>query len=302
MSTLEIRHETRYDYPAPVTSALHLAYLRPLNDEAQSLLAHSLNVDPEPDETLTERDAFGNLRERLSLVAGHRGLTVRADSHVRVRPRFAALQPAVSPAWETVRERLHYVAGSPHEAAVEFAQPSPYVARLEPLREIALASFTPGRPLALAAIELMRRMHQDFEYLGGCTSVDTPLTQVLAQKKGVCQDFAHLLIGMLRQIGLPARYVSGYMLTRAPDSGQALIGADATHAWVQAWAPDTSGVPGDGWLDLDPTNDCVPGTGHVRLAVGRDYGDVTPLRGVIRGGTGHTLAVAVHTRLVDGDL
>lgn len=298
MSTLQIRHETRYDYPSPVTSALHLAYLRPLVDEAQSLLAHALHVDPAPDEQLDERDPYGNLRQRLALLAGHRSLTVRAESRVRLRPRFAALQPAASPAWETVRDRLHYVAGAAHVAAGEFAQPSPYVPRLDALRELAQPSFGPGRPLAEAAIDAMQRLHRDFEYLEGSTGIDTPLTQVLVQRQGVCQDFAHLLIGMLRRIGLPARYVSGYMLTRAPDSGQALVGADATHAWVQVWAPDTAGVPADGWLDLDPTNDCVPGTGHVRLAVGRDYGDVTPLRGVIRGGAGHRLTVAVQTQLL----
>ena len=299
MATLSILHETRYAYPAPASTARHLAYLRPLVDEAQSLGAFELQVEPVPDETATERDAHGNLRDRFTVLAGHRALRVRAASTVRVQPRFAALQPAASPAWETVRDRLRYVAGKAYEPAVEFVQPSRFVPRLAALAELAEPLFTPGRPVAEAALALMQHVHEVFEYLGGSTQVDTPLAQVLGQRKGVCQDFAHVTIGALRALGLPARYVSGYLLTEAPDSGQAMLGADASHAWLQVWAPDTAGVPADGWLDLDPTNDCVPGTGHVRVAVGRDYGDVTPLRGVIRGGDGHTLEVAVHTQLLE---
>jgi transglutaminase-like putative cysteine protease len=158
--------------------------------------------------------------------------------------------------------------------------------------------------VAAAAIELMHRIHADFVYESASTEVDTPLTQVLEQRRGVCQDFAHLMAGVLRMHGLPARYVSGYLLTHAPlgeaNAGQAMQGADASHAWVQVWCPGTPGVPGDGWLDLDPTNNLVPATAHIRVAVGRDFGDVTPLRGVIRGGGGHhTLAVAVRTRVLE---
>ena len=145
----------------------------------------------------------------------------------------------------------------------------------------------------------MQRVHAEFRFEAHSTDIETPLTQVLQQRSGVCQDFAHLLAGVLRMGGLPARYVSGYLLTHAPDGGPKLQGADASHAWVQVWCPGTPGVPGSGlgagWLDLDPTNDMVPGSSHVRLAVGRDFGDVTPLRGVIRGGGRHTLRVAVTT-------
>jgi transglutaminase-like putative cysteine protease len=155
----------------------------------------------------------------------------------------------------------------------------------------------------------MQRLHTEFRYESRSTDVDTPLAEVLTGKRGVCQDFAHLLIGVLRSFGLPARYVSGYLLTRAPEGdangGAAMLGADASHAWVQLWCPGTPGVPVDAergsdsvWLDLDPTNNCVPGSGHVRLAVGRDFGDVTPLRGVIRGGGRPVLSVAVSTRVV----
>jgi transglutaminase-like putative cysteine protease len=181
---------------------------------------------------------------------------------------------------------------------VELAMPSPYVPRLEALREYGAAVFTPGRPVAAAAIELMQRIHADFAYRSLSTEVDTPLTEVWRRRRGVCQDFAHLMAGTMRMQGLPVRYVSGYLLTHAPEGGAAMQGADASHAWVQAWCPGTPGVGVDGWLDLDPTNNLVPGAGHVRVAVGRDFGDVTPLRGVIRGGGRHTLGVSVSTRIV----
>jgi transglutaminase-like putative cysteine protease len=179
---------------------------------------------------------------------------------------------------------------------VEFALPSPYVPRLRELRAFAAPLFTPGRPVAAAAIALMRRVHAEFRYQSRSTDVDTPLERVLQQRRGVCQDFAHLMAGAMRMFGLPVRYVSGYLLTRGPAGGAALTGADASHAWVQVWCPGTPGVPADGWLDLDPTNDLVPGCSHVRLAIGRDFGDVTPLRGVIRGGGQHAMTVAVSTR------
>jgi transglutaminase-like putative cysteine protease len=150
----------------------------------------------------------------------------------------------------------------------------------------------------------MQCIHADFRYESHSTDIDTPLDTVLRERRGVCQDFAHLMAGVLRMRGLPARYVSGYLLTRAPDgdagAGREMQGADASHAWVQVWCPGTAGVPasgaGAGWLDLDPTNNVVPGSGHVRVAVGRDFGDVTPLRGVIRGGGHHRLTVGVTTR------
>ena len=204
-----------------------------------------------------------------------------------------------------VTSRLRYVAGARFEPATEFAMPSPYVPRLRALRDYGAASLAPGRPLAAAAIELMQRVHADFRFEAHSTDIETPLTQVLQQRRGVCQDFAHLLAGVLRMWGVPARYVSGYLLTHAPVGGVKLQGADASHAWVQVWCPGTPGVGKDGWLDLDPTNNVVPGmagSGHVRVAVGRDFGDVTPLHGVIRGGGRHTLRVGVNTRCLADDL
>ncbi|MBZ8142241.1 transglutaminase [Rubrivivax gelatinosus] len=297
MNELEVVHETRYDYAAPVTLAHHLAHLQPLDDAVQRLLGHELEIAPAPQQRRDSRDAFGNHQCHFTLLRPHAALLVRSTSRVQLAPRFAALRPERSPPWDVLAARLRYVALSPFEPAVEFALPSPFVPRLEALRDWAAPVFTPARPVAEAAIALMHRLHADFVYESRSTEVDTPLAQAFAQRSGVCQDFAHLMAGALRMHGLPARYVSGYLLTRGPEDGAAMVGADASHAWVQVWCPDTPGVAG-GWLDLDPTNDLVPGSGHVRVAVGRDFGDVTPLRGVIRGGGRHTLAVGVTTRLV----
>ena len=301
---LEIAHETRYEYTAPVSLAHHLAHLQPLQDAHQRLLAFELDVEPKPDAQRDSVDALGNAQRHFSLARAHQWLRVRATSRVRVAPRFADLQPEASPPWAEVAARLRYVACAPVAPALEFAVPSPYVPRLASLREYGAPTFTPDRPLAAAALALMQRIHADFRYQTHSTDIDTPLAQVLLHKRGVCQDFAHLMAGVLRMWGLPARYVSGYLLTHAPegepDEGRAMQGADASHAWVQVWCPDTPGVGADGWLDLDPTNNVVPGTGHVRVAVGRDFGDVTPLRGVIRGGGRHRLSVGVGTRRLPG--
>jgi transglutaminase-like putative cysteine protease len=308
---LEVRHETHYAYTAPVTLAHHLAHLQPLSDAHQRLDAFALEVTPQPASWRDSRDAWGNAQCHFGLVQPHERLVVTATSRVAVSPRFAALRPEASPPWGELAARVRYVARAPFVPAAEFALPSPYVPRLPALRELGAGLFTPGRPVAEAALALMHRVHAEFTYESRSTEVDTPLQQVLLQKRGVCQDFAHLLAGVLRAWGLPARYVSGYLLTQAAGaSGPAMLGADASHAWVQLWCPGTPGVPAasdgrggsdDAWLDLDPTNDCVPGSGHVRVAVGRDFGDVTPLRGVIRGGGHHTLAVAVTTRRLGGE-
>lgn len=297
MRELEVLHHTRYRYSAAVSSAQHLAYLRPLADEHQALLDHELSINPDPDERRDAADWRGNKACWFSLWHDHRELDVTARSRVRIAARFEGLQPERSAPWQEVVEALRYRSHAPFDPAVEFALPSAHVPRLAWLRDYAAASLAPERPLAEAAIELMHRVHADFRYASGSTKVDTPLERVIEQRRGVCQDFAHVVIGALRMHGVPARYVSGYLLTRVAEGGPAMVGADATHAWVQVYVPGTPGVPergaGAGWLDLDPTNDCIPATGHVRLAVGRDYGDVTPLRGVIRGGGQHQLEVGV---------
>jgi transglutaminase-like putative cysteine protease len=313
--TLEVTHETRYDYAAPVSLAHHLAHLQPLQDAYQTLLSFDLDVEPKPEQTHNGVDSQGNALRHFSLMQTHSRLWVRSRSRVHVAPRFVGLRPQASPAWDGLAAGLRYTAHAPFQPAVEYALPSPFVPRLLALHDYALPSFQPGRPIAEAALDLMQRVHADFAYVSQSTRIDTPLAEVWQRKTGVCQDFAHLMAGALRMLGLPARYVSGYLLTHTPDapdapdaadgggtqsSGMPMVGADASHAWVQVWCPNTTGVPGassEAWLDLDPTNNLVPNTGHVRLAVGRDFGDVTPLRGVIRGGGGqHQLSVAVSTQ------
>lgn len=305
-SELDVQHDTRYRYASPVSLAHHQAHLQPLQDEHQQLLSFALQIEPVPGQVRDSQDAMGNNQRHFSLSLPHRSLRVGSRSRVRVWPRFDALQAAVSPAWDELAQGLRYVSCAPLQPAVEYALPSPYVPRLRELRDYARPSFTPGRPVVEAALSLMQRLHHDFVFESRSTDVDTPLAEAFAQRRGVCQDFAHLMIGALRMLGLPARYVSGYLLTQPPEGVAPLVGADASHAWVQLWCPGTPGVPATGpsagWLDLDPTNNQVPASSHVRVALGRDFGDVTPLRGVIRGGGRHSLDVAVTTRLMSGPM
>jgi transglutaminase-like putative cysteine protease len=297
--TIEVQHDTRYDYAQPVSQSHHVAYLTPLADDHQQVLLLNLHIEPSPVSRHRRTDIHGNRSVHFALTQPHRELRVGLHTRVRVVERFTALRSDASPPWEQLRDRLRYVARGPFDPAVAYVQPSPLVPRLDALRAYAKPSFAPGRPVASAAIELMRRIHADFAYRSQSTQVDTPLEKAFAQRSGVCQDFAQILIGACRMLGLPARYVSGYLLTHSAQGGEALVGADASHAWVQVYAPGTPGVPADGWLDLDPTNDRIPGVEHVRLAVGRDFADVTPLRGVVRGGGRHVLRVGVTTRAVN---
>ena len=292
---IEVEHLTHYRYAAPVDLAQHLAYLRPREDAAQQLEAFELRIEPAPMHRRDETDRLGNARCAFTVSAPHSELRVRALSRVRVGAE-GPIDPGSSLPWETVRERLRYAAGAPFEPASEFLPASPFIPALPALRELALPSFTPGRSLAQAAIDLMARIHATFTYRSASTDVDTPLAEVLTQREGVCQDFAHAMIGALRALGLAAHYISGYLLTvpsRGADSAP-LLGADASHAWLAVWCPMADGTAAR-WLELDPTNNLLPGQGHIRLAIGRDYGDVTPLRGVIRGGGEHQLEVRVRT-------
>lgn len=288
--TLAVMHDTSYRYEAPVELAYHLAYLRPLHDDFQTLDAFSLGVSPEPVNYQESTDVFGNVRTTFALYAPHASLLVRAISQVSIKPRYAGLELAASMSWENVAQRLRYDAAASYYPEVEFVFPSPYVPIHTALRDYALTSFTPGRPLLEAAVELMHRIFVDFTYDAVQTDVSTPILEAFTLRRGVCQDFSHVMIGCLRALGLPARYASGYLMSQPPAGQARLIGADASHAWVSVHCPGTA-ING-GWVDLDPTNDLIPGVAHVVLAYGRDYGDVTPLRGVIRGG-GHDLDVQV---------
>lgn len=292
---LRITHETRYDYTPAVETAQHMVHLQPMDTPYQQLLGHRLDIFPPPAQRSQTPDVYGNQRTFFSLQAPHTTLRVVAVSEVRTRRPVAADSRL---AWEAVRERFRFHAGAAWDAAAEFVFASHHVPRDEQFAAYARPSFTPGRRLIDAARDLMTRIHTDFSYESESTEVNTPALEALAQRKGVCQDFAHIMIACLRAMGLPARYVSGYLLTQPPPGQPRLVGSDASHAWVSVYLPDLPGAQdGRGWYDLDPTNDrCgwgTPGEDYVTLALGRDYSDISPMRGVIHGGARHTLSVAV---------
>jgi transglutaminase-like putative cysteine protease len=286
---LQVIHETSYDYVPLVRTAQHMAHLKPADNARQKLLKHRLTVDPMPDQQTETVDVYGNSRTFFSLQFSHENLRVVSESLVSTR---AAAAPVKSPSWQAVRERMRYHRAARYDPAAEFSFASPYVPRDELFITYAQPSFEQERPLLDAARDLMHRIHADFEYETTATDVNTPALESLAGRKGVCQDFAHVMLGCLRSLGLPARYVSGYLLTEPPPGRPRLVGTDASHAWVSVYVPGAEGEPGT-WADLDPTNDRTPGEDYVTLAIGRDYSDISPMRGVIHGGTKHRLRVAV---------
>ena len=295
---LQVTHETRYDYLPPVEVAQHMSHLQPLTTATQTLLSHALHITPEPAQHLRTVDVYGNTRCFFSLQTAHSQLQVVAHSRVATSARSL---PASTVAWEQARAQFRFAAGSAYDPASEFVFASPYVPRNADFAAYARPSFTAGAPLLLAARDLMRRIHTEFIYESESTEVSTPALQALAQRKGVCQDFAHIMIACLRALGLPARYVSGYLLTEPPPGVARLIGSDASHAWVSVYIPD---FPcGARWCDFDPTNNQggwgAPGEDYITLAIGRDFGDVSPLRGVIHGGAKHTLHVGVTVEPVE---
>jgi transglutaminase-like putative cysteine protease len=286
---LDVTHETRYVYGARVDLAQHMAHLRPREMPGQRVEQAELAIEPQPQHWTRGEDVFGNARDAFALYVPHEALRVVSRSRVRLQASRPRLRDEVAQPWEAVVQVCRFRAGGAFVAASEFAFASPFVPRIGALQNYASPSFAPGRCILASTEDLMQRIHADFTYDGNATEVHTPLAQVLEVRRGVCQDFAHLMIGALRALQIPARYVSGYLLTEPAQGKPSLVGADASHAWVSVWCPPI------GWVDFDPTNAVLPSeaTTHVTLAVGRDYGDVMPLRGVIRGGGEHTLQVAV---------
>jgi transglutaminase-like putative cysteine protease len=289
---LQVSHLTRYDYLPAVETAQHMAYLKPPNTPDQQLLSHELKVEPAPAQTRWTQDVFGNARCFFSLQVPHTVLEVFVQSTLSTQ---GSEPPASSISWEKTRDLFRYRSGEAFDAANEFVFASPFVPRHAEFAAYARASFTPAASVLEVAIDLMRRIHTDFIYESQSTEVNTPAQVALAQRKGVCQDFAHIMIACLRVMGIPARYVSGYLLTQPAPGSTKLKGSDASHAWVAVYVPDLP--DGARWCDLDPTNNRwgwhSPGPDYVRLATGRDFFDVSPIRGVIHGGASHTLLVAV---------
>ncbi len=273
-------HITRYRYDEPVSHCLNEARLTPRNFPGQVLHQSRLHVEPEPAMMERRKDYFGNDVTTFAVFRTHDLFSATATSVVEVQARPFADTPRIP--WEDARDQLSHHATDDLLEAYEFVFDSPFVASARPLLEYALPSFTTGRPLLDAAEELSHRIHSDFRYEPESTSIDMPLLEVFEHRQGVCQDFAHIMIGALRSLGLAVRYVSGYLR-----SGATYQGADASHAWVSVF------VPGAGWTDFDPTNDVRPSEGHLTLGWGRDYSDVTPMKGIALGGGKQIVEVEV---------
>lgn len=280
-----IVHKTTYRYKSPVLFGDHVACLTPRNLPHHRCMRNELRITPLA--AYNERpDYFGNRLSFFTVEEPHSRLVVEARSEVVIDEHEAPFSEP-SPAWEEVARSLPYDRTPASLEAYQFVFESPRIRPSADFAAYAAPSFQPGRQFRESLLDLTARIHRDFRFDSKATSVRTPPEEVLRKRKGVCQDFSHLQIACLRSLNLPARYVSGYLRTYPPPGRPRLVGADVSHAWVSAYCP------GLGWLDVDPTNNVVPTYNHVMLAWGRDYGDVSPLRGVIVGGREHTLKVAV---------
>lgn len=275
MVRYRVTHRTTYVYESVVSSSYGEAHLVPRALPRQTRLWSEVRIDPDPADRRDRVDHFGNDTLYFSLLRPHTQLSVTATSEVEVHTEPPAIEQLPDEPWEAARQRLHERPTANDIESRQFVLDSPHVTTSAELRDYALGSFAPGRPIAEAMRHLSSRIHDEFVFDPGTTSVTTTLEEVLAHRRGVCQDFAHLAIGCVRSLGLPARYVSGYLETDAPPGSPKLQGADASHAWASVY------VPGAGWIDVDPTNDTVVAERHITTAWGRDYSDVPPLKGVI---------------------
>ena len=278
-----ITHSTRYNYPSPVTQCFTEARLTPRAFPGQQVREHSLQVTPFPAFLHERKDYFGNDVSTFAVLERHDRFSAVAESVVDVET--ARTDMLTSPPWEEVSDLLALPLDPDSIAASEFIFDSPYISALNELREYARPTFTSGRPLLDALQELTRRIHDEFKYQPKSTSIDTPLLDVLQNRRGVCQDFAQLMIGALRSLRLSARYVSGYIR-----SGPRFQGAAASHAWVSVFDPQ------NGWMGFDPTNNMMTSDAHITLAWGRDYSDVTPVKGLTLGGGGQSVEVEVRVQ------
>jgi transglutaminase-like putative cysteine protease len=280
----QITHRTSYTYSSGVSISHHVAHLTPRELPFQRGVSCDVSTEPGAAAPNHWLDYFGNAVVSFTVNGVHRSLNVIARSQVELSPRRA---PVSGPSWETIRESLASSSTLAEIDAQQFIFPSQYIPKLPVLVDYGRASFQPDRSLLDSVLDLSSRIHRDFQFDTRATTIATPLEQVLKNRRGVCQDFAHLHIACVRALGLPARYVSGYLETLPPPGKQKLVGADASHAWVQVF------IPPNGWVDIDPTNNLIPSDRHITLAWGRDFDDVSPVRGVIVGGGKHTLDVGV---------
>jgi transglutaminase-like putative cysteine protease len=281
-----ITHRTVYEYAAPVTMSHHVARLEPRSLATQEQESFTLKIFPEPALRKTRTDYFGNRLCLFSVQEVHRRLEITTSSRVSVTAKKPPA-PEQSPAWETAAQMFRDPVSPEVVEPYQFIFDSPQVRASFELADYARESFGKDTPVLVGALDLTRRIYEDFKFDPKATTVATPLEEVLEKRRGVCQDFAHLGIACLRSLGLPARYVSGYLRTHAPAGKPRLVGADASHAWFRIFCP------GIGWLDFDPTNNVQPGEEHITVAYGRDFGDVSPVAGILTGGGRHVVKVAV---------
>jgi len=282
----DVSHKTLYRYTAPVVQSQHVVHMSPRALTRQSVRLHSLIVEPAPVTRYEGVDSFGNIMVILDIEMPHKELVLHARSTIEVTPPPATELTKTTP-WDQIDGRLVLANNDldldtiQYRCASRFTPPSPEIAAY------AAPSFAPGRPVLDAAMDLTNRIYDDFTFDGTATDISTPIIQVVKQRRGVCQDFAHLALACLRVHNIPARYVSGYILTKPAPGQVKLQGTDASHAWISVWSPQA------GWVDFDPTNGIAVSDEHVTLAHGRDYNDVSPISGILLGGGAHTVSVAV---------
>lgn len=278
---LTARHVTTYRYTEPALQCQNHVRLTPRNSARQRLIDCRLEIEPEPEPVRLHMDYFGNAVQSFRVTHEHAKLVIVATSVAELEP-LAGFDFAATPAWETLKDYVERHSNDDAFEAAQFLYDSPRVRRSTALADFARPVFTPGRPVLESALALNRKIHREFKYDSDSTDVDTPVEAALARRTGVCQDFAHVMAGSLRSLGVPSRYVSGYL-----KSSPEFVGTEASHAWVSVFCP------GHGWIDFDPTNDLVPSLGHVTLAWGRDYGDVPPVKGITLGGGDQEIEVGV---------
>ena len=290
--TYNLVHKTIYEYAEPVTVSHHAARVEPRTLAHQQVKNFSLHIGPTPAVSKPRVDFFGNQVCGFSIQEIHQRLEITARSRVNVAATTLPV-PELSPDWEGVVKLFSDPVSPEVVAPYQFVFDSPLLAASPELADYTGQSFGEKTPLLVAVADFNRRIFSDFKYDPTATTVATPLAEVLAKRAGVCQDFAHLAIAGLRSLGLPARYVSGYLRTHPPSGQARLVGADASHAWFAVFCPDV------GWVDFDPTNNVLPAEEHITLAFGRDYADVSPVSGVITGGGTHTVKVSVDVEPLD---
>jgi transglutaminase-like putative cysteine protease len=287
----DVSHRTAYRYRSKVVQSHHLVHLKPRAGNGQAVERHSLLIEPAPVARVDLVDYFDNEASILMIEEEHAECVIHSRSTVEV-PARPVPDLEHSCAWEKVVERAVTAEGKLDVGVVQFACESRHTRAIREAVAFARESFPPERPVLAGAWDLTVRIHSGFTFDSTATDISTPVAQVFQRRRGVCQDFAHFALTCLRLLGLPARYVSGYLLTHPPLGREKLQGADASHAWISVWAPET------GWIDFDPTNGVIPSEEHITIGYGRDYDDVSPVSGVLLGGGEQTMTVAVDVTIV----